>query len=105
MIYGRMVLAKRRSTTTGASPAHHGGPGAATPTPNTTHGGRHGRPGHGARPLPGGTTVTVVLAVLAIAVAVGTVADVYTIGESGSRAAWTDHFSPQPLPGQPHSED
>ncbi len=44
-----------------------------------------------------GTAVAVVLAVLATAVSVGAVVDVYRIGESGARAAWTGHFSQQPL--------
>jgi len=35
-------------------------------------------------------------AVLAAAVSVGAVVDVYQIGESGARAAWTGHFSQQP---------
>jgi hypothetical protein len=40
--------------------------------------------------------VTVVLAVLAVAVGIGSVVQVYRIGESGSRAAWHDGFSQTP---------
>lgn len=36
---------------------------------------------------------TVLSAVLAVAVSVGTVVEVYRIGESGSKAAWHDRFS------------
>jgi hypothetical protein len=46
-----------------------------------------------------------VLALLAVVVAVGSVVTVYRIGDSGARAAWTGQFSTQPLPrpaGQQH---
>jgi hypothetical protein len=43
-------------------------------------------------------TAGIVLAVLAVVVAVGSVTTVYRIGDSGARAAWTGQFSPQPLP-------
>lgn len=36
---------------------------------------------------------TVISAVLAVAVSLGTVVEVYRIGESGSKAAWHDRFS------------
>lgn len=39
------------------------------------------------------TPATVISAVLAVAVSVGTVVQVYRIGESGSRAVWHDGFS------------
>jgi hypothetical protein len=42
---------------------------------------------------PGGVAATVVLAVLAVAVSVGAVGQVYRIGDSGARAAWTGRFS------------
>lgn len=67
------------------------GPGAATavqarrPTPRA----------------PGGVAVTVVLAVLAVVVAVGSVTMTYEIGDSGAKAAWTGKFSPTPLPRSP----
>jgi hypothetical protein len=49
----------------------------------------------------GGTALTVALAVVALIVSAGTVVVVYQVGESGSRAAWTDRFSPTPLPRTP----
>jgi hypothetical protein len=49
----------------------------------------------------GGTALTVALAVVALVAAVGSVAVVYRVGESGARAAWTGQFSPTPLPGRP----
>jgi len=89
LIWGRPVLARRSATAEG--------PGAATRTSSTRHGGHRTHPDPS--PQPGGTTATVVLAVLAIVLAIGAVADVYAIGDSGSRAAWTGHVSSQPLPG------
>jgi len=54
------------------------------------------------RRLPiGGKAVTAALAALAIVVGVGAVVDTYLIGDSGARAAWTDHFSQQQLWGRP----
>jgi hypothetical protein len=40
--------------------------------------------------------VSIVLAVVAIAVAIGSVVTVYEIGDSGARAAWTGRFAAQP---------
>ena len=50
-----------------------------------------------------GTAATVVIAVLAIVVAAGSVVTVYRIGDSGSTASWTGTFSPTPIsgPGSP----
>lgn len=48
----------------------------------------------------GGPVLTVLIAVLALVVAAGSVTEVYLIGESGARAAWTGHFSPTPLSGR-----
>lgn len=39
------------------------------------------------------TPVRVVVAVLAVAVSVGSVVDVYCVGESGAKAAWHDGYS------------
>lgn len=66
------------------------GPGAATATtrPRTTTG------------EPGGLVVGVVVGVIAVIVAAGSVLAVYRIGESGSRAAWTDRFSTAPISEQ-----
>ncbi|MDT7744872.1 MAG: hypothetical protein QOE59_3950 [Actinomycetota bacterium] len=43
----------------------------------------------------GGLVVTLVVGVLAVVVAVGSVVTVYRIGDSGSRAAWTGQFTQQ----------
>lgn len=50
-----------------------------------------------------GTAVTVVIAVLAVGVAAGSVVTVYRIGDSGATASWTGKFSPTPIsgPGSP----
>jgi hypothetical protein len=48
----------------------------------------------------GGPVLTVLIAVVALVVAAGSVTEVYLIGESGARAAWTGHFSPTPLSGR-----
>ncbi len=66
-----------------------------------------GREGPGAavaarsRSAPGGRALSVVLAVLAVVVAVGSVFTVYRIGDSGAQAAWTGHFVSVPLPRAP----
>lgn len=66
-----------------------GGPGTATATE--------------LRPTPiGSRAVAAVLAALAIVVATGAVVDIYRIGESGARAAWTGHFSEQQVWGRQH---
>jgi len=51
-----------------------------------------------ARPHTGGpaTWQTVVATVLALVVAVGASAELYRVGESGSRAVWQGNFSPNP---------
>ena len=46
-----------------------------------------------------GPVVTIVLTMVAVAVAVGTV---YRAGGSGARAVWTGHFTAQANPPQPH---
>jgi hypothetical protein len=43
----------------------------------------------------GGLAATVVVAVIAVVVAVGSVVTVYRIGDSGARASWTGQFSEQ----------
>ncbi|TCK20260.1 DUF2231 domain-containing protein [Pseudonocardia endophytica] len=83
VLLGRHLLGSRRS---GGRDA----PGAATATgPGTTSG------------QPGGTVVTVVVGLLAVVVAAGSVFTVYRIGESGARAAWTGQFSQQARVGPP----
>jgi hypothetical protein len=47
----------------------------------------------------GGSAVTVVLAVLGAVVAVGSVVQVYRIGDSGAKAVWHDSFTQNPRPG------
>jgi hypothetical protein len=63
------------------------GPGAATAA--TRH--------RSSTSEPGGLVVGVVVGVIAVVVAAGSVLAVYQIGESGSRAAWTDRFSTTPI--------
>jgi hypothetical protein len=82
-ILARQLISQRSAR--GFTAPH--GPGTATAT----------RP---PRQSVGGRVVTVVLAALAIAVAVGSVVDTYRIGESGARAAWTGNFSDQPVWGR-----
>ena len=83
----REVLTARRVRAAGRGD----GPGAAIAT-------------HARRPrpdAPGGTVVTVFLAVLVVIVAVGSVTTTYRIGDTGAQAAWTGKFSPTPLPRPP----
>jgi hypothetical protein len=47
---------------------------------------------------PGERVVSLILAVLAVVVAVGSVVTVYRIGDSGARAVWTGRFSEQAQP-------
>jgi hypothetical protein len=47
---------------------------------------------------PRGRLLSAALAVVAIALAGGSVVSVYRIGDSGARAAWTGQFSATPLP-------
>ena len=42
--------------------------------------------------------MSLVLAVLALVAAVGSVVTVYRVGDSGARAVWTGHFSAQAQP-------
>jgi hypothetical protein len=41
----------------------------------------------------GGMSLTVIVAILSVAVALGSIVQVVRIGDSGSRAAWHNHFS------------
>jgi len=45
-----------------------------------------------------GRVVSLVLAVLALVAAVGSVVTVYRVGDSGARAVWTGHVSAQAQP-------
>lgn len=47
---------------------------------------------------PGGRAVSLVLAVLAVVAAAGSVVTVYRVGDSGARAVWTGNFSQQAQP-------
>jgi hypothetical protein len=87
----RALLARRAARGT-AEVAPGGGPGTARTTPV-----RRGMAGPDAG-LPGGRAMSVVLAVVAVVVAVGSVVTVYRVGESGSRAVWTGQFSQQAQP-------
>jgi hypothetical protein len=53
-----------------------------------------------AAPRPGGPAVMIALAVLSVAVAVGSVVQIYRIGDSGAKAVWHDSFNPNPGPGE-----
>lgn len=48
--------------------------------------------------------VALVLLVLALVVGIGSVVQVYRIGESGTRAVWQDSFSANPVPGTEQQE-
>ncbi|MHC1557881.1 DUF2231 domain-containing protein [Actinomycetospora sp. C-140] len=65
----------------------HDGPGAASSL--TRHRSDQGE--------PGGLVVGVIVGLIAVVVAGGSVLAVYRIGESGARAAWTGQFSSQPI--------
>jgi hypothetical protein len=47
---------------------------------------------------PGGRAVSLLLAVLAVVAAAGSVVTVYRVGDSGARAVWTENFSQQAQP-------
>jgi hypothetical protein len=86
VIAARQLLAARRRT-------------ASASGPGTTRAGSADRgAGRAAAVAPGGRILPVVLAVIAVVVAAGSVVTVYRIGESGSRAAWTGRVSDQPHP-------
>jgi hypothetical protein len=53
-------------------------------------------------PAPLSGPVTRVVAVLALVIAGAAVYDIYRIGDSGSKAAWTGNFSSAPGPGAGH---
>jgi hypothetical protein len=42
--------------------------------------------------------VMIIFSVIAVGLAIGIISDVVQIGEAGSRAIWTNSFSPTPLP-------
>jgi hypothetical protein len=77
---------RRRSTV-----AATGGPGTARVTAAE---GASARAAAG----PGGRVLSLVLAVITVIVAVGSVVTVYRIGESGASAVWTGRFSQQAEP-------
>jgi hypothetical protein len=85
-VAGRELLAGRAQRAA-VTMAADGGPGTTRVAPD---GPRSGAPG------PGGRVLTVLLAVVSVVVAVGSLVTVYRVGESGSRAVWTDRFSAQP---------
>lgn len=86
----RKLLAER-AVRRGTTVAAGGGPGPA----RVTAGGREAAP---VAVEPGGRILSLVLAVLAVVVAVGSVVTVYRIGESGAAAVWTGQFSQQAQP-------
>jgi uncharacterized protein with von Willebrand factor type A (vWA) domain len=85
----RRLLAER-AVRRGAAVAATGGPGTARVAPAD---------GEAIRAAgPGGRVLSLVLAVLAVVVAVGSVVTVYRIGDSGAAAVWTGRFSEQAQP-------
>jgi hypothetical protein len=52
-----------------------------------------------AHAVAGGTVTMVVVAVLAVVVAIGSIVQVVRIGDSGSKASWHDHFSQSAVHG------
>jgi hypothetical protein len=91
------VVILARHLVAGRTVSRHGGPGAAVAeaAPRT-------------RRQAGGVAATVVIAVLAVVIGLGSIVTVYRIGESGAAAAWTDQFSVQPQSdpgGPPHGDD
>ncbi|WP_261556284.1 DUF2231 domain-containing protein [Frankia tisae] len=71
-------------------------------TAATVDGGAAGTVGGGvaATARRGGLAVTIVLAVLSVVVAVGSVVQIYRIGDSGAKAVWHDSFTPTPGNGR-----
>jgi hypothetical protein len=66
-----------------------------------------GEVSRGTRRQPGGTAATIVIALIAVVIGLGSIVTVYRIGESGSAAAWTGQFSQQaaPRPAGPPPDD
>jgi uncharacterized membrane protein len=89
----RETLRPHDRTTTRAHTDHPGATHAPVTGTQTTRGdGIDGRP------------VTVVIAVLALVVAAGSILTVYQIGDSGARAAWTGRFSEHANPPHPGTQ-
>ncbi|KQC35391.1 hypothetical protein UK82_26695 [Frankia sp. ACN1ag] len=65
----------------------------------STDGGSGGGGTHAAA-RPSGLVVVIALAVLSVVVAVGSVVQIYRIGDSGAKAVWHDSFNPNPGPGE-----
>jgi hypothetical protein len=82
-------------------PVTVGAPGGApAPAPAPRRARRAASAATATRPAPGGLrVVAVVLAVLSIAAAVGSITQVYRIGESGAKAVWSGSYSQNPRPG------
>jgi hypothetical protein len=92
-ITAREILRARATTRTAS---HIAADAIQTPPPTSDRASSTPRPGLG------GPVTSIVLAVLAVAVALGSIITVYRIGESGARAAWTGHFTAQANPPRPH---
>jgi hypothetical protein len=88
----RKLLADR-AVRRGTAVAAAGGPGTARTASS--------RPAGAATAGPGGRVVSLVLAVVALVVAVGSVVTVYRIGDSGAQAVWTGRVSQQAQPFGP----
>jgi 3D (Asp-Asp-Asp) domain-containing protein len=86
----------RRAASGGATPTPATTPATATTAPATDRAGAgHPAGGVGTRDR----VVMIVLAVLSVVVAVGSVVQVYRIGDSGAKAVWQGSYSAAPGPG------
>jgi len=88
----REILRSHGGTTTSARTDHPGAAHAPVTGAHTTRGdGIDGPP------------VSVVIAVLTLVIAAGSIFTVYQIGDSGARAAWTGRFNEQSNPSHPRT--
>jgi hypothetical protein len=87
------ILRSPGRTTTSARTDHPGAAHAPVTRAQTTRGDGSG-----------GRAVSVVIAVLALVVAAGSIFTVYKIGDSGARAAWTERLSEHANPPHPRTQ-
>jgi hypothetical protein len=88
----REILRSHSHTTTSARTDHPGAAHPVTGAPTTRGNGIGGRP------------VSIVIAVLALVVAAGSILTVYQIGDSGAQAAWAGRLSQQANPPHPSTQ-
>jgi hypothetical protein len=94
-ILALVIWWRQREATAAAAVSASGGSAVATATRRHTY------------LAPLSLTVTRIVTVLAVVIAGGAVYDIYRIGDSGSKAAWTDNFTSAPTedgPGQPDGD-